>query len=180
MSGWYFKFGHDRFLPHAVYSIIYWCQSQWPCGLTRGSAAVRLLGLRVRISPRILCVRPIHSPKQSYRARARACACVHTRARVCVRVRACVCVCMRGVCACTHTRVRAHACKWVWSGEKNTPLYWQWVGRGVQNKKEKEKERKLFTNHRVTWRFIHFSECARYKGGKVVCVYYSLWFLLGG
>jgi hypothetical protein len=27
------------------------CQSQWPCGLRRGSAAVRLLGLWVRIPP---------------------------------------------------------------------------------------------------------------------------------
>ena len=28
-----------------------WCRSQWPCGLRRGSAAARLLGLRVRIPP---------------------------------------------------------------------------------------------------------------------------------
>jgi hypothetical protein len=34
-----------------VFIIIYFCRSQWPRGLRRRSAAVRLLGLRVRIPP---------------------------------------------------------------------------------------------------------------------------------
>jgi hypothetical protein len=33
-----------------LYSV---CRSQWPSGLRRGSAAARLLGLRVRIQPRV-------------------------------------------------------------------------------------------------------------------------------
>ena len=31
-----------------------YCQSQWPRGLRRGSAAARFLGLRARISPAVL------------------------------------------------------------------------------------------------------------------------------
>jgi hypothetical protein len=57
-------------------------RSQWPCGLRRGSAAARLLGLRVRISQgartsvsceccvlsgRGLCVGLITCPEESYR-----------------------------------------------------------------------------------------------------------------
>jgi hypothetical protein len=38
--------GIDRLL---LYAVTVSCQSQWPCGLRRGSAAARLLGLRVRI-----------------------------------------------------------------------------------------------------------------------------------
>ena len=45
------------------YENISYCRSQWPCGLRRGSAPARLLGLRVRIPPRawmsvsfVLCV----------------------------------------------------------------------------------------------------------------------------
>jgi hypothetical protein len=150
MSGCYFTFGHDRFLPHAVYSIVYWCQSQWPCGLTRGSAAVRLLGLRVRISPRILCVKPIHKPKQSYRV--------------------CMCVC---VCACVRAR------NWVWSGEKNTSLYWLWVGRGVQNKKEKRKKDNYsltIVSLGVLYTSVNVQDIKEIK----LYVYFSLWFLLGG
>jgi hypothetical protein len=58
------------------------CRSQWPCGLKRGSAAPRLLGLRVRIPPGVwssvcceccvlsgrgLCVGLITRPAESYR-----------------------------------------------------------------------------------------------------------------
>ena len=59
-----------------------WCQSQWPRGLRRGSAAARLLGLWVRIPPEAwvsvsfecrvlsgssLCVGLITPPEESYR-----------------------------------------------------------------------------------------------------------------
>jgi hypothetical protein len=58
------------------------CRSEWPRGLTRGSAAARLLELRVRIPPeasvfvscefcvlsgRGLCVGPITYPEEPYR-----------------------------------------------------------------------------------------------------------------
>jgi hypothetical protein len=58
------------------------CWSQWPCGLRRGSAAARLLGLWVRILPRAwmsvcceccvlsgrgLCDGLVPRPKESYR-----------------------------------------------------------------------------------------------------------------
>jgi hypothetical protein len=58
------------------------CRSEWPSGLRRGSAADRLLGLRVRIPPvawmsvscafcvlscRGLCDGPIPCPEESYR-----------------------------------------------------------------------------------------------------------------
>jgi hypothetical protein len=38
------------------YSIYIICRSQWPCGLRRGSAAARLLGLWVRIPPGLGCL----------------------------------------------------------------------------------------------------------------------------
>ena len=59
-------------------------RSQWPSGLRRGSAADRLLGLRIRIPPgawmfvccercvlsgRVLCDGPIPRPEESYRLR---------------------------------------------------------------------------------------------------------------
>ena len=62
--------------------IIITAPSQWPSGLRRGSAADRLLALRVRIPPRAwtfvcckcrvllgrcLCDRPIPRPEESYR-----------------------------------------------------------------------------------------------------------------
>jgi hypothetical protein len=37
---------------HFIVGNIHVCRSQWPCVLRRGSAAARLLGLWVRISPR--------------------------------------------------------------------------------------------------------------------------------
>ena len=58
------------------------CRSQWPRGLRLGSAATRLLGLRVRFPPgtwtfvscgccimsgRVLCVGLITPPEESYR-----------------------------------------------------------------------------------------------------------------
>jgi hypothetical protein len=64
------------------FSDIRLCRSWWPCGLRRGSAAARLLGLRARIprgawmsvsfeccvlSGRGLCDRPITRPEKSYR-----------------------------------------------------------------------------------------------------------------
>jgi len=74
MLGWrtYRILGLNRFLR----------RSQWPCGLRRGSAATRLLGLWVRIPPRAwmfvsceccilsgrgLCVGLITRPQASYR-----------------------------------------------------------------------------------------------------------------
>jgi hypothetical protein len=62
--------------------LIFTRRSQWPSGLRRGSAATRLLGLRVRIPPmawmfasceccvlsgRGLCDGPITRPEESYR-----------------------------------------------------------------------------------------------------------------
>jgi hypothetical protein len=68
----------------SLYNIyfIFLCRSHWPSGLRRGSAAARLLGLRVRIPPRTwmffcykccvlsgrgLCYGPIPRPEESYR-----------------------------------------------------------------------------------------------------------------
>jgi hypothetical protein len=66
-----------------IYICIYIaCRSQWPCGLMRGSAAARLLGLRVRIPPGVwmsvscdccvlsgrgLCDELATRPEESYR-----------------------------------------------------------------------------------------------------------------
>jgi hypothetical protein len=95
-------------------------QSQWPRGLRRGSAVVRLLRLRVRIPPgawmsvygeccvlsgRGLCVRPIIRPQQSNRVCVRACA----RARVCVSLSVIRC--------------------------DSNPLHLQWVSRRGQTEK---------------------------------------------
>ena len=61
---------------------IFWCRSKWPRGFRIGTAAARLLGLRVRIpqealisifcdccvlSGRGLCVRLVTRPEESYR-----------------------------------------------------------------------------------------------------------------
>jgi hypothetical protein len=40
------------------------CRSRWPRGVRRGSAAVRLLGLRVRIPPSTVCLSGISKPKK--------------------------------------------------------------------------------------------------------------------
>jgi hypothetical protein len=74
-----FKYNYTRqFVPEYVDC----CRYKWPRGLRRGSAAARLLGLRVRISPgawvsvsfdccfllgRGLCVGLITLPEESYR-----------------------------------------------------------------------------------------------------------------
>jgi hypothetical protein len=65
-----------------VFSNVYVSRSQWPCGLRRGSAAARLLGLWVRIPPRAwmsvsseccvlsgrgLCDGLVTRPEESYR-----------------------------------------------------------------------------------------------------------------
>ena len=55
------------------------CQSQWPRGLRRWSAAARLLGVRVRIPPTIwMSVSP--RPEEDYRV---TCVCVHVHVHVC-------------------------------------------------------------------------------------------------
>jgi hypothetical protein len=85
LNVWLFKI---KYLYAAVFSVRYfsnysiYSRSQWPIGLKPGSAATRLLALRVRISPVAwisvcfeccmlsgsgLCVWPILRPKESYR-----------------------------------------------------------------------------------------------------------------
>jgi hypothetical protein len=74
-----------RFSPVSSIPLMFYTRrSQWPRGLRRGSAAVRLLGLWIRIPPgawmsvsfeccvlsgRGLCVGLITSPEESYRVR---------------------------------------------------------------------------------------------------------------
>jgi hypothetical protein len=56
---------HEFYVRHSVVL----SRSQWPCGLRRGSAAARLIGLWVRIplSSRSLCVGLVPRPEESYR-----------------------------------------------------------------------------------------------------------------
>jgi len=121
-----------------MYLFLYYSdsRSRWLHGLSRKTAAVRLLGLRVRIPPRgmdfffnVLCGQvevsatrrsPLQrSPTDCVRAcacaRARVsacvCVCVCVRVRACVLARSCVCACVRvRVRACVRVRVRACAC----------------------------------------------------------------------
>jgi hypothetical protein len=46
------KFTKHMFIHYTIFiEGNFYCRSQWPCGLRRGSAAARLLGLWVRIAP---------------------------------------------------------------------------------------------------------------------------------
>jgi hypothetical protein len=107
-------------------------RSQWLCGLRRGSAAARLLELRVRIPPeawipvsflvlfcagRSLCVGLITHPEETY--------------RLCV----CMCVC---VCVCVSLIVIRH---------KNSPLQLKWVG---QTKKERVQWQVCYLCHKTS------------------------------